>query len=245
MPHRPRTLAVSSLLALLAATVAADASAQESIASPFRFIEESQSLGPFGGYALTDEGALDLGPESAYAFGLRYTIRISGPFTAEATATYLPTTRTVFDTTRVDGGFDSPGEADLSLAILQAALRFDLTGPRTYYGFQPYIVAGIGAAVDVSDSDAAFRDELVGETGDPSAVVFDFGTTFAAQVGAGIEWFVSRRVTVSADVRDLFWEIEAPPAFVEPGAGTEPALDVPSEEWVQNFVFQLGLSYRF
>ncbi|MFW6202397.1 MAG: outer membrane beta-barrel protein [Gemmatimonadota bacterium] len=245
MSRRRRTLVVTLPLFLLAAAAAADASAQEGISSPFRFVEETQSLGLFGGYALTDEGALDLGPESAYGVGLRYTLRISGPFTAEATATYLPATRTVFDTTRVDGGFDPLGEADLSLAILQAALRFDLTGPRTYYGFQPYIVTGIGAAVDVSDSDAAFRDELVAEAVDPSAVVYDFGTTFAAQVGAGIEWFVSRRVTVNADVRDLFWEIEAPAAFVEPGTGTEPALDVPSEEWVQNFVFQLGLSYRF
>lgn len=226
------------LLVVALATFGSSAAAQE-ITSPYRFVDSSQALGLFGGYALTDEGSFDLGPESAPTGGLRYAIRISGPFTFEAEAAFLPSERAVFDTAFVEAGRERIGEADLRLLLVQGALRFNITGPRTYRGLQPFLVFGGGAAIDVSDSDGAFRDELGPD------VVFDFGTTFAAQIGVGIEWFASRNIAVRADVRDVFWQIEAPAAFTDPEISPNPDLDVPSEEWLQNFLFLLGLSYHF
>lgn len=228
-----RTLGLIAAAVLVPAT---SAHAQD-ITSPYRFIDESQALGLFGGYVLTDRGELDLGPESAPAIGLRYSLRISGPFMLEGEAAFVPSTRTVFEPAADDGAHSPLGEADLSLALVQGALRFNVTGPRAFHGFQPFLVVGGGAVLDVGDSESAFRDQLVVDNVVAENVLFNFGTSFAAQIGAGIEWFASRRITVRADVRDVFWQIEAPLAFVEN--------NVASEEWLQNFVFLLGLSYRF
>lgn len=225
-------------LGLIAAVLLSTGSARaQDITSPYRFIDESQALGLFGGYVLTDRGARDLGPKSSPAVGLRYSLRVRGPFVLEGEAAFVPSTRTVLDTAMADGAFRRLGEADLSLALVQAALRFNITGPRAYYGLQPFLLVGGGGIMDVSDSEDAFRDQLVADDVVAEEVVFDFGTSFAAQIGAGIEWFATRRITVRADVRDVFWQIATPAAFRDQ--------NIASEEWLQNFAFMLGLSYRF
>ena len=91
--------------ALLIGLAATDGAAQQ-IDSPYRFVDESQQAGFFVGQVFTDPGTLDLGPESGPAVGLRYGIRLSGPFSLEAAAMVLSTTRAVQDTFVVgtDGG---------------------------------------------------------------------------------------------------------------------------------------------
>lgn len=220
-----------SLLLVVLMLVPAVATAQV-VRSPYRYVDEAQSLSLFGGYMVTDEGKLGLGPESGVTVGLRYTLRIGGPFTAEATASYFPTTRSVFDTVAVGDPLVRVGEADIDLARVDAALRFNLTGPRTYQGVMPFLVAGGGVVFDVADGEGA-GTELAEEAR------FDFGTRFAGQVGAGIEWFALRRVALRADARDVFWKLKTPLAF------SRQDLDVPEDEWVQNFVFSLGIAYHF
>lgn len=220
---------IAAALAIRAGTATA-----QTIRSPYRHIEQGQALGAFGGYILTDRGELDLGPESGPVAGLRYSIRLGGPFTAEAGASYFPTTREVFDTTASGQPLRRIGEADLTLVLLDAALRFNVTGPRTWYDLQPYLIAGGGAAIEVSGDDEA-------ESGLASDVRFDFGTRFAGQVGAGVEWFALRRLALRADARDVFWRLKTPPVFGRP----ELELEVPEDEWVQNFVLSLGVAYHF
>lgn len=229
--HRNWRLSLPLVAGLLASVEPASA---QQIPSPYRYVDERQSVAVFGGYAITDEGRLELGPESGPAGGVRYSLRISGPFTAEASATYFPTTRAVWDTTTVDAALTRIGEADLGLALVDASLRFNITGPRTYYGLMPYVVAGGGAAIAISDEDDV---ETAAEL--PADARFDFGTRFAGHVGAGIEWFATRRLALRADARDVFWKLPTPPAFLRQN------LDVPEEEWVQNFVLTLGAAYHF
>lgn len=225
------------LLSLVAAVLLlAPTATAQTIDSPYRFVDESQSLGIFGGYIATSDGTLGLGPESAPLAGARYSLRVSGPFVVEGEASFIPTSRPVLDTARVDDAHEVLGEADLSLLVAQAALRFNLTGPRTFHGFQPYLLMGGGAAIELGRDDTFDEDLDVG-------IPFDFGTTFAAKIGAGIEWFATRRFTVRADVRDLFWQLETPPAFLEQDVAEEAR--VPESEWVQNFGFLLGFAYRF
>ncbi|HEX6940845.1 MAG TPA: hypothetical protein VF158_15620 [Longimicrobiales bacterium] len=206
----------------------------QQIPSPYRYVDEGQSITVFGGYAITDPGKVDMGPESAPAGGIRYSIRLGGPFTAEASAQLLPTTRTVLDTTAVSQPLEPVGEADLSLALVDASLRFNVTGPRVYHGLMPFVLAGGGVVFPVSDDESV---ENAAEIGD--AARFDFGTRFAGHVGAGIEWFATRRLALRADARDVFWKLPTPPAF------QRQRLDLPEDEWVQNFVFSLGVAYHF
>ncbi len=220
---------VTGLLLLGAGT----ASAQR-IPSPYRYVDESQSITLFGGYVLTDAGALELGPRSGPIGGLRYSLRLGGPFNVEASAGYLPTTRIVWDTAGVDQPPERLGEADLSLLLADASLRFNITGPRTYHGFMPFALLGGGIALAVSeDDDLEEAAELAAGTR------FDFGTRFAGHVGAGIEWFAMRRLALRAEARDVFWKLGTPQAF------QALELDVPDSEWVQNFVLSLGVAYHF
>lgn len=225
-----RNLYLLILLVAGAGVFASEASAQ-TIPSPYRYLENRQSVSFFGGQLFTDRGELGLGPNSKQAGGVRYSLRLGGPFSVEASALYLPSTRAVFDTTSVaETPFRSVGTANLDLALLSAAIRFDLTGPRTYHNFLPYLVFGGGATLDLS-STPAIESEIA-----PDAR-FDFGTRFAGQIGAGIEWHATDKVALRLDARDIFWKLRTPKAFI--------GENVASSEWVQNLALSLGLVYSF
>ncbi|MBI4546181.1 MAG: hypothetical protein HY703_13365 [Gemmatimonadetes bacterium] len=213
---------------------AAGPAAGQAIGSSYRFVEEGQAASVYVGYVATDRGVLDLGPESGWLAGVRYGIRLSGPFVLEAGAGFFPSVRAIWraDTTATDTTRRQVGETDLTLGLATASLRFDVTGPRTYRGLLPYILFSAGAAFELGRDEQA--DQAV-----PAEARFRFGTTFAGQVGVGLELFATRRLAVHVDLRDMFWELEAPAGFVT-ATGR-----VPQQEWVQNFVLTAGLSYRF
>ncbi len=222
-----------TLVTIAAFALLATPAVGQTIRSPYRHLERTQSGGLFAGYVATDRGSLELGPGSGPIFGGRYGIRLSGPFAVEGEVAFLPTSRYVVDLENdEDGDVRIPvrlREADLSLLVLMAGLRFNLTGPRTYRNLQPYLLAGAGAAISVSDE----------ETTDLGPDVrFDFGTSFAGQLGGGIEWFAMPRLALRLDGRVLFWELNNPRAFTELG-------NVSSDEWVQNFYFSAGAAIHF
>lgn len=211
----------------------AGAAAGQTIESPYRFIDPGQQANAYVGWIATDAGARDLGPESALTYGLRYGIRVTGPFSVELAAGVLPTTRSVqdtaiagADTTIVDTGID----ADITLGIATADLRFDITGPRTWHGLMPFALLGVGGAFVLSEDDAA--DEIV----EPD-VRYNFGTRLMGDLGVGVEWFPVERLTLRLDARNQLWQIDAPRALR--------TLDTPSSEWVQNFLLSAGVSFRF
>ena len=220
--------------ALLIGLATTDASAQQ-IESPYRFVDEGQQAGFFVGQVFTDPGTLDLGPESGPAVGLRYGIRLSGPFSLEAAAMVLSTTRAVQDTFVVGtdttwGPAAGSPTPDLTLGIALADLRFDITGPRTWHRLMPFAVLGIGAAFVVSEDDEQDLDL------DPD-LRFRMGTRLVGDLGVGVEWFPLDRLVVRFDARNLLWQIDAPTGMQ--------TLDAPLEEWVQNFLLSAGVSFRF
>jgi hypothetical protein len=219
------------ILALASALSAGPADAQR-IDSPYRFIETRHVLAPFSGYLHTEPGAARLGPEPAAYFGARYSFRVSGPFNIDAGAAVAPTHRIVLDTLDADTALDVVGEADYTFGLVDAALRFDLTGPRTFHGLLPYAISGVGVAFRLSG------DDTLDEELDPN-LRWDPGTSFAGQIGMGVEWLATRQLSLRLDARDYLWKISAPPGFATLGP------EVPAEEWVQNFGVSLGLGYRF
>ena len=217
---------------LLAAT--ASASAQR-IDTPYRFHDETQAIGAAVAYISTDRGSVGLGPESGMAFGARYHIRLSGPFFVEAEALYFPATRAVLDSTTVaDSSFQQVGEADLGIALVQGSLRFQITGQRTWHGMLPFVLLGAGVALQAQKDDAA--DEAV-----PAEARFDFGTTFAGQIGAGVEVFPVDRLALRVDVRNVLWQLKTPQALLEHDLGRT----LPKEEWTNNVTASLGISIHF
>ncbi|MGH7462308.1 MAG: outer membrane beta-barrel protein, partial [Longimicrobiales bacterium] len=207
------------------------AEAQATINSPYRFIDQSQSFGIWGGAVSSASGTVDIGPQGGPMLGLRYGIRLSGPFTVEADVAYFPSTRAVRDSVVVNDEREQIGEADINLALGMATLRFNLTGPRTWHRLQPFVAFGGGATVDLSGSTT--QEEAL-----PAGIQFDYGTSFAGHFGGGIEWFPSDRLSVRLDARNVLWKIPTPVGFL----GGPLGLETPEDEWVQNGVFTLGLS---
>ena len=223
---------ITAVMLLLGAT---GATAQR-IDTPYRFFDQTQAAGLAVAYINTDKGSVGLGPESGVAFGGRYHIRLSGPFFIEGEALYFPTTRAVLDTYIVtaDSTFEQVGEADIAIALVQASLRFQVTGQRTWHGILPFILLGAGVALEAQDDDEA--DEAV-----PSEARFDFGTTFAGQLGAGIEFFPARGLAIRIDARNILWQLETPQALQLRDIGRT----LPAEEWTNNITASVGISIHF
>ncbi|MGK7310640.1 MAG: outer membrane beta-barrel protein [Candidatus Longimicrobiales bacterium M2_2A_002] len=239
-----RTLLAAAVLTALVHLGATPAMAQ-GINSPYDFVDRPHSFYFFGSAVFTDRGTLDTGPGSGYALGLEYSYRVSGPFNIAARVSYLPTDRRVYnDTSTVADslalqedltfGLDQVGTADVSMLLLDASLRFDLTGPRTWHGFQPYALVGVGGVL-VTSQGTDGEDQLPPD----AATRVRMRDGFTGHVGAGVEFYASEHLTVRADARDLLWKIHIPVGFRQPGRVID------REQWVQTAHLSLGLVLRF
>lgn len=204
------------------------------ITSPYQFVETKQTVEVFLGHVSTGKGRLGLGPDAASIGGLRYSIRLGGPFQMEGTLGYMPTQRMVLDTAVVENGRTQLGKVDQTLLTALAGLRFDLTGARTFHHLLPYLLMGGGITMDLKGT-APLEDPL------PPDVRFDFGTAVTGQLGGGIEWYVSPRFALSLDARNVLWKLKTPAPFQQGDAG----LNVPSSQWTQNFQASAGLAIHF
>ena len=226
------------LVGLTMLAMGGPAAAQDRIDSPYRFTDHTQGVGVTLGYLAANEGRLGAGPQSAPAVGLRYGIVITGPLQIDLEGLLAPTSRTVVDTAfTADSARVTHGEADMTLLIATANLRFNITGQRTWHGLQPFLQFGVGAAANLSGDQAL--DEAV-----PEDVRFDFGTSFAGSLGAGLEWYPAPRWSVRADARTLLWKLKAPAAF-RLANDAEADRIIPADEWEQNGLLSVGLAFHF
>src|SRR5690606_12822379 len=129
-------------------------------------------------YISTSKGPLGLGPESTPAFGGRYGITVTGPFVLEVELMFSPATRAVLDTAFTSGPDSAhvvAGEADMNLLLGMANLRFNVTGARTWYNLQPFVIFGGGIITDLAGDSPADEDVAADAR-------LEFGTSFAGQV---------------------------------------------------------------
>lgn len=227
-------LAVTLHVACLA--FAAGPAAAQRIDSPYRFLDHTREFGVFGGHLSAAEGRLGMGPQPGPMLGARAAFRVSGPLMLGLEVGYTSTRRTVRDTVflATDSVFEPLGEADMQLISVMGEIRLNLTGPRTWHGLQPYLSGGAGAVIDRGERDA-FDEDL------PEGGRYRFGTTFAGQVGAGVAWYPTQRVSVQLDARNLMWKLRVPDTFQL----TEFGATLAASEWENNFVVRAGLSFHF
>lgn len=222
------------LLALLALLLGSSAIEAQSIPSPYRFVEKGQEAGIFSGYFSAASDRFGLGPKSAPAFGARYAVGLSGTIALETVATMAATPRDVVNPNRVEGDRVIE-EAESLLTLLEARLRFALTGRRTWHGLQPFVLIGVGVGWDSQGAQA--EDALLADEDQ-----FDFGTKFTGSFGGGFRYLITDRFHFRGDATAMLYQIGVPDGFREAGLGLG---DVAESEWVTSNMLTLGFAFRF
>lgn len=224
-------------VAVLAFAAAAPALQAQQITSPFRYVEETQSVGAYVGYLWTDRGeaGLEIGPQSAPLAGIRYDIRFGGPATGEASLSFAPSRRDIYHRVQTDEGFlvvPTERSVPMTLLILDAGVRFHLTGPRTWNGLAPYLLLSGGLVSDLTRGEAT-EDEL--EL--PQEQRFRFGPGLAVAGAMGTHWFLTDRVSIRIEARNQIWRLATP-------RGISPQLEAETR-WTNNPVLSVGGALHF
>lgn len=229
-------------LALGALFVGGSALRAQTIPSPIRYVDPKQSAGISGGYLLTSPAVeindedIEFGPQSGPLVTARYQLRFGGPLSGEARVSFSPTKRKVYaPTDEPDPELFVPeevGETDVALLMGEAGLVFHLTGPRTWHGLAPFLAGTGGLAADLAGGSDLEEDI-------PTTARYEFGPSFALGLGAGTDWFPTRRMSVRLEARDHLWRIEAPSQI----ANLANANDI--TRWTHNFSFSIGAALHF
>ena len=221
-----RSVALGALFSILAGTLHA-----QTIPSHFEYLETRHTVGFFGGYLQTDPGDRDVGPTPAPTLGVRYGIHMTGPLTGEVSASYSASERTVYRRPVPTDPLLAPvGDTNVGLVLLQAGFHFNLTGPRTWRGFAPFLLATGGIVTDLAGAPAA-------EEGIPQDQIFDFGPAFAAGGGLGTDFYLADWLSIRAEATDHLWRLGYPIGLAESAER--------DSEWVHNFGVSLGGSIHF
>jgi len=228
--------AISRLLVSLAlgAILFPGALMAQSIPSPYRFLEHRQEPDLFAGYISPGTGRFGFGPGPGPVWGARYGLNLSGPFGLEGVVSHSPSTRDIVDPGRAEGD-RVVGEMSSQLVMIEARLRFSLTGDRDWHGLAPFLITGGGFVFDVSNDQS---DEPLILTDDR----FKFGTSFLGMLGGGIRWFPLDRFFVRADAALVLWRLKTPQGYSDPERAFR---GVDEKEWVSGPSYTLGIGYRF
>lgn len=212
----------------------APAGAAQTIPSPYRYVETTQSAGIFAGWLVTDTGENQIGPHSGPILGARYTVRLSGPLSGEVGLATIPSQRTVFRRASAAGDslrLEAVEDVNSLVLLGEAGLRFHLTGPRTWNGLAPYAALSGGGVWDVLGASEA--DEALDAT-----QRVEFGPGFAVGGGAGTDWFLSERFVLRIEARDYLWRLTTPQGLTQDGQQEE-------TEWTNNVGLTLGVALYF
>jgi hypothetical protein len=214
----------------------------QAIPSPIRYIDPKQSAGISFGYLFTSSAVeindeqIELGPQSGPLVTARYQIRFGGPLSGEVRVGFSPTERKVYaPTTETDPELFVPvevGEESVALLMGEGGIVFHLTGPRTWNGLAPFLAASGGLATDIARG-SELEDDIA------ETARYDFGPSFALGLGAGTDWFPTRRLSVRLEGRDHFWKIEAPTQIANLAGETK------ISEWTHNFSVSIGAALHF
>lgn len=213
------------------------------ITSPYRWIGPSFRVAPYVGYLDAHRGQYPLGPGPAPVFGVRTRVRISSPLSLEANFGYMNSDRYVVDP-RLDSGPGVVGQVNEDVLIAEADLQLALTGARTWHGLQPYVLIGAGLVSGLKEGQSS-----VFASPQESQYRYQLNTAPAVQAGAGVEWFLRRRLSLGIEARDHLWRIKTPSGFFEPAILDRiRQLGVPAPkdtDWTHNLEFSAGLWYYF
>jgi hypothetical protein len=228
-------------LALLA--LAAGAAQAQTVPSPFRYIDKKSSVEVTGGYLFTDPElavndsiTAEFGPRSAPMITARYNRRFGGPISGNVALSFVPSERRVISAAEGQdssfvGVIDTGETVSAPIAMLEAGVRFHLTGDRTWRGLAPYLMGTGGVAAEIGGAEGGEKDL-------PDDERFDFGPAFAVGAGTGIDWFPTPRFSLRTELSYRIWRLAVPEGF----AANRNA-DI--NEWNGNAGVSVGAAFHF
>ncbi len=116
-----------------------------------------------------------------------------------------------------------------SMTTIDANIQLMLTGGKTWNRMAPYVGVGIGIGF--------------GGTVPQDSSGFSLGTKFIIQPQAGIRFFLTDRIVLSTEAKDVLWRLSYPPTYL---IGDDPILNPvihKANEWTHHFVLRFGLTY--
>jgi hypothetical protein len=228
--------------AVMPATAEAQEETEESINTPYRWLERGTRLGLVGGYIFTNRGDPPFGPGSSPFLGARLRARLSSPLSLEIGVGYGNSDEYVIDP-RLPGGPAVVDTVGADWLIIQASLQFALTGARSYRRLQPYIVLGGGVLQGLSTGQSDALDSP------QQPFLYEIGTSPMVHLGVGAEYDLSRRLGLAFEVRDNLWRIKTPEGWFRIDV-LQNLLDTGSvapdkSRWTHNFELTASLYYYF
>ena len=186
-------------------------------------------MGVNGGYLWGDLGDAGVGPSNGPFLGVTFDMLFGGPIAISFNGWYAALERFVKEPglppdERTSGPFPQ------SVTALDGNIQLMLTGGKTWNRMAPYVGVGMGIAF--------------GGTVPQDSSGFSFGTKFIIQPQAGIRLFVTDRIVLSTEVKDVLWRLSYPQTFLI--VGPDPILDPDTQkanEWTHHFVLRFSLTY--
>ncbi|HLL81477.1 MAG TPA: hypothetical protein VK420_02455 [Longimicrobium sp.] len=228
-------------LALLA--LGAGAAQAQTVPSPFRYVDTKSSVEVMGGYlftdselAVTDSITAEFGPRSAPMITARFNRRFGGPISGNVALSFIPSERRVISAAEGQdsvfvGVIDTGETVSAPIAMLEAGVRFHVTGDRTYRGLAPYVMGTGGLATEIGGAAGGEKDL-------PDDERFDFGPALAVGAGAGLDWFPSRRFSLRTELSYRIWRLTVPEGFA-----SNRNADI--DEWNGNAGVSVGAAFHF
>jgi hypothetical protein len=209
-------------------------------ASPYRDIRYGKSVTLLYGDIGGDGGKLGIGPHDGPAYGARFDIRISAPLQLGVSLAQANLERLIVDAddsvaTRVKGPVDQ------ELTMIELALQLNLTGRKTWHRLAPYLTgaAGYASATDTPADTSGYK----------------FGSKFYLAPGFGVRLFVTDRLHLRAEARQLFWKLHYPSSYLDEPAdqpGSNPPDDSNAviqdgkrDQWTGGRELRIGLGFTF
>lgn len=232
------TLVVAAALSVLLSLPPSVATAQvghDPAHSPYRDLQRGMGLFFQTGYLSGPRGRVPVGHSNGQTFTFGYELTIgSSPTSFWTTLTYALTDRFVMDPFK-DDSVRKSGPFEDDILMIDFGLRFNLTGLKTWHGLAPYISASAGLAI-------AGGSDVVDSSG------YQFRRKLTVSPGAGLRWYVGRRMAVTLEGRALAWRLHYPPDFrrISSSDGI-PVLagNLPENEWVIHPWFRAGVGWTF
>lgn len=202
--------------------------------SPYRTLRYGQFVSFNAAYLNGDGGQIGVAPHKGATFGLRYDFLGANTLTLGLAASYGSLDRLIVDKYKPAATTGTTGPVKQSVTLVEGIFQFNVTGGKSWHGIAPFVGAGLGLVFGGSTP--------IDTSG------FKFRTKFAFTPGIGARLFLSDRLFLRLEARNIFWQLSYPQEYRRPPSADPlkpPAITGSGKEWTATGWYTVGLSYAF